>query len=31
MEMVNVIAMPGLIPAPISGSIMEKKNKKKYR
>jgi hypothetical protein len=29
MEMVNVKAMPGLIPAPNSGSIMEKKNKKK--
>jgi hypothetical protein len=30
MEMVNVKAMPGLIPAPNSGSIMEKtKNYKK--
>jgi hypothetical protein len=30
MEMVNVKAMPGMIPAPNSGSIVEK-SKKKYR
>jgi hypothetical protein len=29
MEMVNVIAMPGLIQSSNSGSIMEKKKKKK--
>jgi hypothetical protein len=28
MEMVNVKAMPGSIPAPNSGSIMEKNKKK---
>ncbi len=31
MEMVNFKAMQGSIPAPNYGSIMEKKNKKKYR
>jgi hypothetical protein len=29
MEMISVKAMPGLIPAPNSGSIMDKKKKKK--